>query len=81
MKLKELKNCRTCFTKKLVKYLNLGNHPYSNSFLDKHEILKEKKYPLELLLCKKCGLSQLSVIPNTKKMVQLSTKNPSLPIS
>ncbi len=68
MKLKELKSCRICFTKKLVKYLNLGNHPYSNSFLSKGQIPKEIKYPLELKLCKKCGLSQLSVIPNTKKI-------------
>ena len=68
MKLKELKSCRICFTKKLVKYLNLGKHPYSNSFLSKGQIPKEIKYPLELKLCKKCGLSQLSVIQNTKKI-------------
>ena len=68
MKLKELKNCRICFSKKLVKYLNLGSHPYSNSFLNKNQLSKENIYPLELQLCKKCGLSQLSVIPNTKKI-------------
>jgi hypothetical protein len=62
MKLKELKTCRICLTKKLIKYLNLGSHPYSNSFLRKNQIFKETKYPLELQLCKKCGLSQLSVI-------------------
>ena len=68
MKLKELNICRVCLSKKLTKYLNLGNHPYSNSFLKKNQISKEIKYPLELQLCKKCGLSQLSIIPNTKKI-------------
>lgn len=68
MKLKELKNCRICFTEKLVKYLSLGSHPYSNSFLKKNQLSKENIYPLELQFCKKCGLSQLSVIPNTKKI-------------
>ena len=68
MKLKELKNCRICFTEKLVKYLSLGSHPYSNSFLKKNQLSKENIYPLELQFCKKCGLSQLSVIPNTKNI-------------
>ena len=63
---KNLKYCRICYSKKLVRYLNLGKHPFSNSFLKYNEIKKEKKFPLVVVLCKNCGLSQLSIIPNTK---------------
>ena len=68
MKKSELNNCRICGSKKLTKYLNLGLHPYSNSFLHQKDFLKEKKYPLELLLCSNCSLSQLSIIPDTKNI-------------
>ena len=61
-----LKRCRICFSKKLAGYLNLGNQPFSNSFLNYKDIKKEKKFPLKLVICRNCGLSQLSIIPNTK---------------
>ena len=61
-----LKRCRICFSKKLSGYLYLGNQPFSNSFLNYKDIKKEKKFPLKLVICKNCGLSQLSIIPNTK---------------
>ncbi len=66
MRNKILKHCRICFSKKLVGYLDLGKQPFSNSFLSFKDIKKEKKFPLTVVLCKKCGLSQLSIIPNTK---------------
>ena len=66
MKNKILKHCRICFSKQLISYLDLGNQPFSNSFLNSEDIKKEKKFPLNVVLCKKCGLSQLSIIPNTK---------------
>ncbi len=61
-----LNRCRICFSKKLTNYLDLGNQPFSNSFLNYKDIKKEKKFPLAVVVCKKCGLSQLSIIPNTK---------------
>ena len=61
-----LKYCRICFSKKLVPYLDLGKQPFSNSFLKYSNIKKERKFPLSVILCKNCGLSQLSIIPNTK---------------
>ena len=61
-----LKKCRICSSKELIDYLDLGRQPFSNSFLKYNDIKKEKKYPLKLVLCKKCGLSQLSIIPDTK---------------
>ena len=63
---KELKYCRICYSQKLKKYINLGKHPFSNSFLLKKQIKYEKKFPLELMLCKNCSFSQLSIIPDTK---------------
>jgi len=66
MKNKILKHCRICLSKKLVHYLDLGKQPFSNSFLNYKDIKKEKRFPLIVVLCKKCGLSQLSIIPNTK---------------
>mgnify|MGYP001215023784 CR=1 FL=1 len=61
-----LSRCRICFSKKLTNYLDLGKQPFSNSFLSYKDIKKEKKFPLKVVLCKNCGLSQLSIIPDTK---------------
>ena len=66
MRNENLKYCRICYSKNLIPYLNLGKHPFSNSFLKYKDIKKEKKFPLVVILCKECGLSQLSIIPNTK---------------
>ena len=63
---KILNQCRICSSKRLVSYLDLGKQPFSNSFLNFRDIKKEKKFPLTVILCKNCGLSQLSIIPNTK---------------
>ena len=66
MKNKILKRCRICFSKKLIRYLDLGKQPFSNSFLNYKDLKTEKKFPLTVVLCKNCGLSQLSIIPNVK---------------
>ena len=66
MRNKILKCCRICFSRQLASYLDLGRQPFSNSFLNFKDIKKEKKFPLKVVLCKNCGLSQLSIIPNTK---------------
>ena len=66
MRNKFLNHCRICLSKKLTNYLDLGKQPFSNSFLNRKDIKKEKKFPLTVVLCKNCGLSQLSIIPNTK---------------
>ena len=63
----KLNTCRIC-NSKIVRYLNLGLHPYSNSFLRKKNFKEEKKFPLELMLCTKCSLTQLSIIPDTKNI-------------
>lgn len=59
---KIVKECRICGSEDLTSYLNLGNMPLVNKVLSKSEIDSEKKYPLEVLLCGDCNLSQLSAV-------------------
>ncbi len=63
---KILKRCRICSSKKLINYIDLGKQPFSNSFLKFKDIKKERKFPLTVVLCQNCGLSQLSIIPDTR---------------
>lgn len=55
--------CRCCGSDKLVKYLHLGMMPLANNLeLTKQLAIDAERYPLEVMLCQKCGLSQLSVV-------------------
>jgi hypothetical protein len=58
MDYKTVTKCRVCGSKKLTKYLDLGEVPLANNFENK------KEYPLEVLLCEECHLSQLSIVVN-----------------
>ena len=60
----EIKECRICKGKNLISYLDLGDMPLVNKVLTKEEIPSEKKYPLNVLFCKDCNLSQLSIVLN-----------------
>jgi hypothetical protein len=54
--------CRICDSKEFYQYIDLGNQPPSNSFVKKKHISKQKKFPLKVILCKVCGLSQLDTV-------------------
>ena len=56
---KNIKECRLCFSKKLLPILNLGNHQPSNTLRDKLNIYIPP-VPLKILYCKKCKTVQLS---------------------
>lgn len=56
---KEVKSCRVCHSVKLKKYLDLGEQPLVNSLVE-----NARKYPLQVLFCEECNLSQLSVVVN-----------------
>ena len=56
---KQIKSCRLCNSKFLVKIIDLNNQPPANSLHKKYE--KIKKFPLILLFCKKCSTAQLSI--------------------
>jgi len=60
---KSLKKCRICGSKDLYKYLDLGKTPLANHLIDiKNADKKEDTFPLEVLYCKNCSLSQLSIV-------------------
>ena len=51
--------CRICKENTLVEYLDLGKHPPSDAFLD-NVCDGEQFFPLAVLYCPSCSLSQLS---------------------
>ena len=56
-------NCRICKSGELIEYINLGEHPLANAFIRPSAIDKpEPRYPLRVLFCNLCGLSQLAEI-------------------
>lgn len=55
--------CRTCNSDRLTPYLDLGNLPLSNNLAESaDDPIHDEKYPLKVLLCETCGLSQLSIV-------------------
>jgi SAM-dependent methyltransferase len=56
-------NCRMCLSKNLKSFLDLGHVPRVDRFLIKNELNEpEILYPLNLLICEKCGLVQLGYV-------------------
>lgn len=63
-------NCRICSSNRLDLVFDLGEQPWGNNFLRKDQLGKEKFYPLQLLYCNECSLSQLSY--TVKKEIMFS---------
>lgn len=58
-----LTQCRVCGSGHLVPFLNLGLMPLVNRYVNHHERdEQEPKFPLEILFCRDCSLSQLSIV-------------------
>jgi novobiocin biosynthesis protein NovU/D-mycarose 3-C-methyltransferase len=53
--------CRACSGEKLIPVLSLGNQALANAFAKPDE-LHSAFYPLEVVLCPKCLLAQLSIV-------------------
>lgn len=67
-------NCRCCGSDQLVKYLDLGLMPLANNLEITSLRAKEvEKFPLQVMFCQKCGLSQLSVVVDPVKMFSYYT--------
>ncbi len=62
----KVKECRVCGSKELEKYLSLGSIPLANNLVKADKTDSDLFFPLEVLLCKKCFLSQLSVVIDPK---------------
>ena len=59
-------DCRYCGSNDLEIFCRLGAHAPSNSFIDEDEIKSEKKFPLNLSICKNCFLVQLQDVVSGK---------------
>ncbi len=60
---RDIKICRICRSKKLFKFLDLGEMPIPNGFLNKEQVkLKEDKFELACFVCDNCGLVQLTKV-------------------
>ena len=58
-----VRNCRICGNTNLVKYLDLGMLPLANNLaLSGEEAIGMERFPMQVLFCKECSLSQLSVV-------------------
>ena len=55
--------CRVCDSEKLTEYLDLGELPLTNNLCNTWEE-KADLYPLKLMVCTECWLSQLSIVVN-----------------
>ena len=59
--------CHMCKSENVEKFLDLGEQPHSDGFLGTEELKQEEpKYPLDVYLCKDCGLVQLGTIVSGK---------------
>jgi dTDP-4-dehydrorhamnose reductase len=58
-----VRNCRVCGSSDLVKYLDLGMLPLANNLaLSAEEAIDMARFPMQVLYCQECSLSQLSVV-------------------
>lgn len=58
-----VKKCRMCKRSNLVKYLDLGFTPPADNFLTSEQLKHpETHYPLDVMVCTDCGLSQLGYV-------------------
>jgi len=66
--------CRCCGSDKLTKYLDLGLMPLANNLEFTAKGAREKeRFPLQVMFCEECSLSQLSVVINPVKLFQYYT--------
>lgn len=62
-------NCRVCGSSDMVKYLDLGLMPLANNLEFTAQVAKDKeRFPLQVMFCQNCALSQLSIVIAPEKM-------------
>ena len=61
-------NCRVCGSGNLVKYVDFGMMPLANSHVNPSSMEKEHTFPLEVMLCRDCSLSMLSIVVQPELM-------------
>jgi dTDP-4-dehydrorhamnose reductase len=66
--------CRCCGSENMTKYLDLGLMPLANNLEFKAVDAKSKeRFPLQVMFCEDCYLSQLSVVIDPEKMFSYYT--------
>lgn len=66
--------CRVCKSTDMVEYLDLAYMPLCNNLEPTAELAKNKdRFPLVVMFCKECGLSQLSVVVNPELLFSYYT--------
>jgi len=56
-------HCRICGSADMVKYLDLGMLPLANNLAPSaQEAIELERFPMQVLFCQECSLSQLSVV-------------------
>ena len=62
----KIKQCRVCNanTENLIEILDYKKVALAGSFLKKGQLKNEKKYPLKLVVCKKCKHPQINFLPD-----------------
>ena len=63
--------CKICDSKKIFEVINLGKQPLANKYpKNKNEIIREKKFFLNILFCKTCKSAQIKKIINRKYLFE-----------
>ena len=62
----KIRKCRICHTstKNIIEIFNYNKSALVGNFLKKNQLRAEKKYPLKLVVCKKCKHLQINFNPN-----------------
>ena len=66
--MKESFECRNCKSQLEDVFINLGNMPSANSFLQKNELKTEKIFPLCVYICRECYLVQIPEIRTPEEL-------------
>jgi len=65
----KITNCRACGSENLKSYYNFGTMPLANNLeCTREEALNAERFPMDLLHCENCGLSQLSIVVPPEKL-------------
>ena len=66
---RKVETCRICGSERLEKYLDLGMLPLANNLAPTAgEARRMQRYPMQVLYCEDCSLSQLSVVVDPREM-------------
>lgn len=67
--IREVTTCRVCNSADLVNYLDLGLMPLANNLAASADDAKAMaRYPMQVLYCRDCSLSQLTVVIDPREM-------------